>query len=322
MIENGIQLTHHSAHSQSSNSIRLGKIERCICIRGMQYRPIETLSNLFRKYGQVVKFDDMLYIISDPNMAEIVLSKTTSFERLTPRHQLAADLWGTGLVLREGPDWLRQRRILHPIFQSASMLPSEQTIVRVTEQMLLKWQDGSIRGLHKDLMRITFTITARNVFSDGITHQELTDITQGLEHIYLLFDEPKQLNNSATSPEIRGFYEAIGRMDEIIYRIIGERKNRHNGDQDLLDTLMKLRDEHGQYLTDKQIRDEIVAILRSGHKNDAITLTWAFSLLSQNADVREKLQCEMDEVLGDRSPTFCHRAENMSYKSCQPIARR
>src|SRR6185437_14554747 len=44
-------------------------------------------------------------------------------------------------------------------------------------------------------------------------------------------------------------------------------------------------------------------LLLAGHETTALSLTFTWMLLAENPRVRERLEGELDEVLGDRDPT-------------------
>ena len=51
------------------------------------------------------------------------------------------------------------------------------------------------------------------------------------------------------------------------------------------------------------LRDQVVTVFLAGYETMAIALTWTWYLLSQNSDAREKMNAEIDAVLGGRLPT-------------------
>ena len=71
---------------------------------------------------------------------------------------------------------------------------------------------------------------------------------------------------------------------------------------DLLSILLRAYDEGEQ--TEKNLRDELMTMLLAGHDTTALTLTYAWYLLSQHPEAEAKLHRELDEVLGGRTPTF------------------
>jgi cytochrome P450 len=64
----------------------------------------------------------------------------------------------------------------------------------------------------------------------------------------------------------------------------------------------------GARMTDTELRDEIITTLAAGHETTAITLTWAFYLLSTHPAWRRRLTEEIDTVLGGRPPTVADLA--------------
>jgi cytochrome P450 len=69
--------------------------------------------------------------------------------------------------------------------------------------------------------------------------------------------------------------------------------------------LMEARDEEtGEVMDDKQLRDEVMTLLLAGHETTSTALSWTLYLLSKHAEVRERLEAEVDAVLGDRTPSM------------------
>ena len=57
-------------------------------------------------------------------------------------------------------------------------------------------------------------------------------------------------------------------------------------------------------MTGQLLRDEVASIYLAGHETTAITLTWAFYLLHEHPDIRERLWGELEDTLAGRSPTY------------------
>jgi cytochrome P450 len=67
--------------------------------------------------------------------------------------------------------------------------------------------------------------------------------------------------------------------------------------------LMLARDEAGQPMSERQIRDEVITMLLAGHETTALTLSWAWYLLGLHPAVDAQLAEEVHTVVGGRSPT-------------------
>lgn len=57
-------------------------------------------------------------------------------------------------------------------------------------------------------------------------------------------------------------------------------------------------------MDDKQLRDEVMRFLLDGHETTALALSWAWYLLSRDADAEQRLHEELDRVLGRCVPSF------------------
>jgi cytochrome P450 len=94
-------------------------------------------------------------------------------------------------------------------------------------------------------------------------------------------------------------------LDNIVHKIIAERRQSGAQKDDLLGMLMAARDEEtGEGMDDQQLRDEVMTIMLAGHETTAVALSWVFYLLSQHPAVRTRMEQELADVLGGRTPTF------------------
>jgi cytochrome P450 len=104
---------------------------------------------------------------------------------------------------------------------------------------------------------------------------------------------------------------AIDTLDRRIEGLVAERRARPTDRPDLLSRLLDVRDESGQPMNDRQIRDEAVTLFVAGHETTATALTWAFHLLADRPDVLARLRDEA-RALGDR-PLGAGDAERLPY---------
>jgi cytochrome P450 len=111
------------------------------------------------------------------------------------------------------------------------------------------------------------------------------------------------LDNRLPTPTHRRFNAAAREIDEIIFRLIAERRANGSDQGDLLSMLIAAQDEDGSQMSDRQLRDEVITLFLAGHETTALTLSWAWYLLAQNPEVEKNFHAELDEVIGDRLPT-------------------
>jgi cytochrome P450 len=104
---------------------------------------------------------------------------------------------------------------------------------------------------------------------------------------------------------VRRFQRARARLDQTIYGLIAERRANPRDTGDLLSMLLLAQDEESRGgMTDEQVRDEALTLFLAGHETTANALTWAWYLLSQNAEAEAAFHAELDRVLGGRLPSI------------------
>jgi cytochrome P450 len=91
--------------------------------------------------------------------------------------------------------------------------------------------------------------------------------------------------------------QAIGELDAIVDEMISQRieqiERGHIG-HDLLTMMLTSTDEHAHpSFTSEEVRDEAMTLVLAGHETTALTLTWAWHLLSTNPHWRDWLDEEL-----------------------------
>ena len=212
---------------------------------------------------------------------------------------------GEGLLTNEGSGWLRQRRLCQPAFHRERMASYGHTMSAFTEEMLATWKDGEVRDIHQEMMQLTMRIVAKVLF--GVEVKEDTERVAAALNALMRHTSggrmilPPVVRHVPIPAMIR-VKRAVRELDEIVNRIIRERRASGQDTGDLLSMLMAARDEDGSGMTDRQLRDEILTFLLAGHETTAVSLSWTWYLLSQHPEVEEKLRQELSHVLGGRTP--------------------
>jgi cytochrome P450 len=159
------------------------------------------------------------------------------------------------------------------------------------------------------MMRLTLSVVGRTLF-DADVENDAPEVGQAMTKLFALFNRsisPVHLLLDKLRPGNGDrFLTARGKIDEIIYRTIKERRASGEDRGDLLSMLLQAQDEEGGTggMSDEQVRDEAITLFLAGHETTALALAWAWYLLAQYPDIEAKLHAELDEVLGGRQPSF------------------
>jgi cytochrome P450 len=89
---------------------------------------------------------------------------------------------------------------------------------------------------------------------------------------------------------------ALDRLDAVIYDELRRRRAQEDLAQrtDILSLLLQARDEHGEPMTDGELRDELVTLLLAGHETTATSVAWAIERLVRHPDKLARLVAEID----------------------------
>jgi cytochrome P450 len=105
------------------------------------------------------------------------------------------------------------------------------------------------------------------------------------------------------TPSHQRLKKAIGTLDRFIYRMVAERRQRGEVGGDLASSLLFARDEEsGQRMSDEQLRDELMTMIQAGHDTVSDAVNWTWYLLGKHPEIRQRVELEIDDALGDRVP--------------------
>jgi cytochrome P450 len=84
-------------------------------------------------------------------------------------------------------------------------------------------------------------------------------------------------------------------VDGLLYEEIERCRGDGEGDGagDILNLLLSARDEDGNPLTNRELRDELITLLLAGHETTATSIGWAFERLLRTPAALERLTTEI-----------------------------
>src|SRR5213082_928938 len=276
--------------------------------RALDQSPLEMFTELAR-YGDIVGIRVVNFrniFVNHPDLIEEVLVGHPRRYYKGRVLQANRHVFGEGLLTSEGDFWLRQRRLVQPAFHRARINAYAETMVQYTQRMLEGWRDGEERDVHQEMIRLTLQIVAKTLF-DADVAGDARDVGKSLELLLELgadFRRTLFVPHWVPTPTNLRIKREITFIENILYRIINERRASGRDTGDLLSMLLHVQDEDGSRMTDKQLRDETITLFLAGHETTASSLSWAWWLLAQNPAAEAKLHGELDEVLCGRAPSI------------------
>jgi len=272
--------------------------------------PLAVFTGWAREFGDIFYYRAgwiHVYFLNSPELIESVL--VTNQQNFRKDRVIQNSRWflGQGLLTSEGGEWLRQRRLSQPAFHRERLALYARIINGCAEEMLDSWKDGENRDVHQEMMQLTLRVAAKVLFSVDVKN-ESKEVAAALNLLMKHSSGARMLLppwvRYLPLPFLIRVRRAVRQLDEVVYRIIRERRRSENDNGDLLSMLMSARDEDGSRMTDRQLRDEVMTFLLAGHETTALSLSWAWYLLSENPEAENKLHHELARVLDGKNPSF------------------
>ncbi|MEW5740161.1 MAG: cytochrome P450 [Myxococcota bacterium] len=246
-----------------------------------------------------------LTVVAAPETLQQVLQKDyQSWGRGTAVDAIRP-LLGNGLPLSDPPLWLTQRRTMQPSFHKARGPNWVQAMREVAAPSLDALQSGETVSTRHLMMNIARDVIVRAMFSQslGANPRLVDDSFAEVEDYTSRVMVPGKLPLWVPTPRHLRFKKAIAFLHAHIQQVIDERRKLKSPPADLLTLLVHAKDpETGQGMSDLQLRDEVMNIYFAGHETTANLMTWTVFLLSQHPAALERVEAEVQAVLGGRPP--------------------
>ena len=237
--------------------------------------------------------------LSDPMAARAVFHGWPEIMNMGDINGLFRRVLGTNsLLVLDGEEHLRQRRLLLPPFKGDAVARHFGAMVEAAEDDVATWPVGEPMALQPRMQAMTLNVILGAVF--GLTKGPARDEFQRLLARLL------ELNTTlaTTLPQLR--VELGGRtpwaklmrcteeVDRAVYAEIARRRGEQTDrPADVLSLLLQSKDEDGVPMSDSELRDQLLTMLVAGHETTATALAWAFERILRHPAVLERIQEEL-----------------------------
>ncbi|CAO3435320.1 cytochrome P450 [Azospirillum doebereinerae] len=276
--------------------------------------PLGFFLRLSRTAGPVVRVNlglamGELLLVSDPAVIAHILEGNAANYQKGRFYGRLRGVFGENIILADGDDWWRRRRLAAPAF-SARHLEAASWVMTSAVTGLVDTLERSARrrepvDLFAAVMELTLGVIVKSLFgvdvgvrADAITAAVEPVLREGDRRVWWPVRPPRWVP-TATNRQLTA---ALADLDRVVYGLIDERRRSGERREDILDALLAARDERGEGLSDRQLRDEVVGLIVSGYETTATTLAWALEALSRHPAVEAALRGELERELGPRLP--------------------
>ncbi|XP_020598546.1 cytochrome P450 709B2-like [Phalaenopsis equestris] len=248
--------------------------------------------------------------ISDPELIKEVLSNKFGFYmKLDPGAGITA-LLGKGLVLTDGEQWTRHKRVVNPAFTMERIKTMTRTMADCAKSMLDQWQDKKEVEVGMYLQELTADVISHTAFGSSysagkevfLAQKELIMIVLA-SFLKLEFPIKKYLPTENNKHRWKLEKKLRGTLMSIIENRLASKEKGYGND--LLGLMMEACNTGNQGETNlsiDEIIDECKTFYFAGHETTSHLLTWTMFLLSTHQDWQERLREEVLSECGKQIP--------------------
>ena|SRR5215211_2772605 len=269
--------------------------------------PVSLMEECRERYGEtftvrMARVGELVFI-SDPPSVKRLFSADRENRLPEGRSVLLEPVLGRrSLLLLEGDDHLRSRRLMLPPFHGERMRAYEAVMERAADRELESWPLGRRFPLHPRMQAITLEVILRAVFGveDPVRRERLRGL---LIRLLDVTSSPRAQMIGLLSRRLGriGPYGRLLRLMEDVDGALFEQIAERRGDpgaadrDDILSLLVAARFDDGDPMSDAEIRDQLMTLLLAGHETTATALAWAFDLLFRSPGAVERLRTDLAE---------------------------
>lgn len=267
--------------------------------------------HMYRSFGGIVYFRMLSHrfcVVFDPALfQEVFVTKKSSFEvgPIFTQSGLLNDP-SSGLTA-EGDELKRTLKLVHASFGAKALNGYGEIMIEQALKAQAGWRDGNTVDLDAEAQKLALDIATNTFFGSDmrIDPHIIKDVLKAIEWSMALVMLPLgKWIRTLPLPQNRYRARAIGALDQALHGAISNARNANADRADLLSNLVNATDEDGIYepFNDSELRDLSFILLFAGHETTGTAITWSLYHLSRNPEARERLEKELDEVLGKRTP--------------------
>ncbi|MGJ5627727.1 cytochrome P450 [Nostoc sp. CALU 1950] len=276
--------------------------------------PVGYMENATQKYpdiftGRTIGFGDTIVFVNHPQaIQEILTNDRKKFVAAGELNRITEAFVGENsiLMLDGSPHkWLRQ--LMTPCFHGQRMQVYGQLICNLSDRVFSQlplYQPFLARNVAQNISLELILQIVLGLY-EGERFEKLKHLLPLMLDLFrspltssFFFFRFLQQDLGAWSPWGK-FLRDRETIYQLLYAEIAERRQQPNSERvDILSLLMSAQDETGQFMTDHQLRDQLMSLIIAGYETTATAIAWGFYWIYHKPLVREKLFKELD-TLGD-----------------------
>ncbi|MFF8787501.1 cytochrome P450 [Streptomyces sp. NPDC015125] len=289
---------------------------------------LTTFLNARRAHGDVVRLAagppglrSVFHAVFAPEgVQQILASRAANFRKDHPLYEEVRQAFGNGLLTSQDSDYLRQRRLVQPLFTKRRVDSYAAAITTEAGTLAERWRtaegntaEGNTVDLVPEMNRLALRTVARILFGlDAAAAEDAFHRCAPVINAYVVRRAyvPVKVPREWPTPANLRARAATDELNALCDRIIADRRAASGaateaadeGD-DLLSLLAAAGNDEDGSLDATEVREQVLIFLLAGHETTATSLAFTLHLLARHPEEQQRVREEIDRVLGERTPT-------------------
>lgn len=251
---------------------------------------------------------ELYCVFSAEGAQQVLASQAANFRKDNAVYQEVRDALGNGLLTSQDEDYLRQRRLVQPLFTKRRVDGYAEAVAEETASTLSAWErspDGVV-DVSDEMMVLALRAVARILF--GADVEATVDVVDRCfpvitEYVLRRGYSPVNVPRTWPTPGNKRAAAALEELYGVCDKIVADRRGGSAaGGEDLLSLLAAATSAQDAEFDATELREQVLIFLLAGHETTATSLSFSLHLLARHPELQDRARAEITEVLGDRTP--------------------
>ena len=275
----------------------------------LSVRPFTLLRRCADHYGDpfTIKIvgNRIYVIVSDPPTVREIFAGLNGIDPIgIGNDELRPALGDHSLLLLDGAEHKRHRKVMAPPFSTTSVPAYGAMIRSIAERLSSGWEKGATIPMYAAMQDIALEVILTVVFGSKLGSR-MDEFKAGVTNFMQCVSGPVgyfpalQKDLGPWSPGGR-VLRTKGKLDKLIFDEITRRRRAENEGDGVMRALLNTGAVGEEPFTDQEIHDELITLILAGHDPTTAALAWAMYWIHQDKLIAEKLREELSTTAPDR----------------------
>lgn len=276
---------------------------------GCAYSALDKLRDRLGDVFQLnVLGEDWVCVADLDSIYKILVTERNAFPKAGAAVEEMKSVFGeSGILVSEGADWLRQRRMCMPAFrheQMKGMVASMNAVASRTLEYVAQHQAVNAlelfnRAAFATICQVGFDYSV-DAFDEG-SHDPLLDAQEMASLELVKRVQRTRYWKKLPLPANFRFARLMAEQQRLLEEIIRKQEENAPEARILLNDFVRARDENGDRMSETELLHMCQQLMAAGHETTGAAMQWTLYFLVQHPDWLARVRAEADEILGDRT---------------------